>query len=452
MPTSSISGLASGLDTAGIIDQLMQLEAISQNRLKVQQSTQKTVLSALQALNTDLASLATKAEALAKPETWQTLKATSTSTAITATAGAGATATSFDVTVKKLASAAQTLYSGAYASNANVVTGTVDLTDAAGNSHQISTGTGSLADLTKGINDAKVGVTATMVQTSAGLYRLQLTADKTGEGAYDLALSNVNLTVASSTKGVNAEISIGSLGLTASSSTNTFTDLAPGVTLTLGPGTKVGDASTISVAQDSSGVKANVKGLVDQVNALLTKIDSQTANSSGGTTTAGVLAGDSTARSLRSAMVDTVFGSGGTTSMASIGIQTDRYGKLVFDEAKFDAAYTADPTGVMKQFTAADTSADPNVAHPDGWAALVQKVAKNASDPYAGTITSAVKGRQTTIDRLGDDITDWDDRLALRRTSLTRQYTALETALSSLQSQGNWLAGQLASLPTSSSS
>ena len=34
MATSSISGLASGLDTASIIAQLMQLEAIPQTRLK----------------------------------------------------------------------------------------------------------------------------------------------------------------------------------------------------------------------------------------------------------------------------------------------------------------------------------------------------------------------------------------------------------------------------------
>jgi flagellar hook-associated protein 2 len=73
MATSSISGLASGLDTATIITQLMQLEAIPQSRLKTQQSTQKTALTALQSLNTDLVSLASKAEALAKPATWQTL-------------------------------------------------------------------------------------------------------------------------------------------------------------------------------------------------------------------------------------------------------------------------------------------------------------------------------------------------------------------------------------------
>jgi flagellar hook-associated protein 2 len=229
--------------------------------------------------------------------------------------------------------------------------------------------------------------------------------------------------------------------------------VTPGVTLTLTGGAVGGPTpttSTITVAQDSAGVKASVKALVDQVNTLLTKIDTQSANASG-TTVAGVLAGDPTVRSLRSALLNTVFGADGKTSMASIGIQTDRYGKLVFDETAFDTAYAADPVGVMERFTTADTSADPTVAHPDGWAALVQTVAKNASDPFTGTVTAAITGSQSSIDRLGDDIAAWDDRLALRRESLNQQFTALETALSSLKSQGDWLSGQLASLPSSSS-
>ena len=43
-------------------------------------------------------------------------------------------------------------------------------------------------------------------------------------------------------------------------------------------------------------------------------------------------------------------------------------------------------------------------------------------------------------------IADWDDRFALRQSSLQRQFTALETALSQMNSQSSWLSGQLASL------
>lgn len=452
----SISGLSSGLDTATIIDQLMQLEAIPQSRLKTQQNAEKAVLTALRALNTDTSLLASKAESLAKATTWQTLKATSSNAAVTATASTNASASSFTVVVGRLARAAQTSYSDALALDAaalTVTTDPVDLTAADGSVHRIGTGTGSLRDLAAGINAAKAGVTATTVKTGtdasgADIYRLLLTSDTTGAAtgaasSTGISLTNVNLgtTPVPPDLGQDAQLSIG--GISATSKTNTFTDLVPGVTVTLAATANKDDTSTITVAQDTSSVKSSVSALVDQVNKLLTSIDDQTAGKTA-TTAAGVLAGDSTARSLRSALLNTVFGSS-NTSMSSVGIQTDRYGKLVFDGAAFDKAYAADPAGVAGKFTTATPPAE------DGWAARVATVAKTASASTTGTIASAIDGRNTTIERLTKSISDWDDRLELRRKSLERTYTALETALNGLQSQGNWLAGQIASLPSYSS-
>lgn len=443
MATSSISGLASGLDTASIINQLMQLEAVPQTKLQAQQTAENNVIKALRQINTDAALLANNAAKLAKTETWQTLKSTSTSPSVTATATQKASASSFTIVVGQLAKTAQTSYSSDLALGANALTVAGDpvvLTAGDGTTHTISAGTGSLQDLAAGINAAKAGVTATTVRTGADTYRLLLTADTTGAGSA-ISLSNVSLGTATTDVGQDAQLTIG--GIPASSKTNTFTDLVPGVSVTLSSSAKTGDTATVSVAQDSSTVKTSVKALVDQVNSLLTSIDGQTANKTS-TTSAGVLAGDSTARSLRSALLTTVFGDG-TTSLAQYGIQTDRYGKLVFDADKFGAAYAADPAGVAAKFTSATPPAT------DGWAARVASVAKSATDSYSGTITDAIKGHSTTVDRLTKSIADWDDRLEMRRSTLERQYTALETALSKLQGQSSWLAGQINSLPSYSS-
>jgi flagellar hook-associated protein 2 len=453
--TSSISGLASGLDTAAIINQLMQLEATSQTRLKARQSAQKTALAALQSLNTDVSSLAGKAEMLAKTSTWQTMKATSSNAEISATVGSTAAASTFSVTVDQVAIAHQFALKDTHALSDVVVAGggsptSVRLTGHDGTVHNLATGGGTLQELAAAINGSTkvTGVSATAVRVADGSYRLMVASTKTG-AASDFTLTNADgsalmggVDTATLRQGADARVTIG--GIAATSSTNTFTDVVPGVTLTLKGGAAAGQTSTITVGQDASGVKASVKALVDQLNGLLTKLDAQTAPGAG-SATAGVLAGDATARSLRSTLVSTVFGSGGTTSMAGVGIQTDRYGKLVFDEAAFDKAYAADPAAVAAQFTSGASTAT------DGWAARLQTVAKAASDPRAGSLTAAITGRQTGIDRLGDDIEAWDQRLELRRTTLTRQYTSLETALSKMQSQGNWLAGQLGSLPSYSS-
>ena len=66
----------------------------------------------------------------------------------------------------------------------------------------------------------------------------------------------------------------------------------------------------------------------------------------------GLLAGDTNVRSVRDQLVNSVFPGDGT-SLADLGIQTDRYGKLVFDDAAFTKAYTADPASVQSRLTAA---------------------------------------------------------------------------------------------------
>ena len=72
MANTSIGGLVSGLDTATIVSQLMQIEAQPQSRLKTRVSTEQTSLTALQTLNAKLSTLAAKASELAKATGWGT--------------------------------------------------------------------------------------------------------------------------------------------------------------------------------------------------------------------------------------------------------------------------------------------------------------------------------------------------------------------------------------------
>ena len=437
--TSSIGGLVSGLDTASIIDQLMQLESQSQTRLKTQQSTAKTVLSALQSLNTTVASLKTQAETLAKPATWQTMTGTVTGSGVSVSVATGASASSFSVTVDKVAVNHQIAFATEAGLDVVVAGAGVTITTHDGTTTAIDTGDGSLGDLVAGINakTGSTGVTATAVKVADGTYRLLVQSKATGADS-DFALGGADgLGAASVRAGSDAQVSLG-LGLTATSASNTFADLVPGVTLTLDPAATVGSTATVNIAQDSGSVKDSVKALVDKVNSLLTGLDTQTKS-------AGTLAGDSTARSLRDQLANTLFGGAGT--MATVGLQTDRDGMLVFDEETFDKAYAADPAAVAAQFTTAS-----GTSGTAGWAARVAAVAGGASDKVDGTITTAINGRQTSIDQLQDSIDAWEDRLELRRSSLERQYAALETALSQIQSQGQWLTSQIAALPSYSSS
>ena len=63
-----------------------------------------------------------------------------------------------------------------------------------------------------------------------------------------------------------------------------------------------------------------------------------------------------------------------------------------------------------------------------------------------GTHAGLIHRSTDTIKGLNDQVSAWDIRLDLRKATLQRQFSGLEVALSKMQQQSSWLAGQLASL------
>ena len=449
--SASISGLASGLDTATIINQLMQLEANPQTLLKQRVNSEKTSLTSLQTVNSKFASLATKAADLAKLENWSPVKATSSSDQVTVNATSTAVPSSLSLTVNQIATAASLSLTDKVANLTDRVTAvgsTVVRIVNDGTTFDVSTEDGTLSGLVKAINTSDAPVSASIVKTDAG-YRLSLTARATGD-ASNFAVTNLDGSpllsgpMASGTTGQDAVITVGSDII--SSPTNTFTGLMPGVDVTISANAistqMIGDSTTlkattatVTVSQDTASMASSVKALVDAANSALSDITSLTAYNSS-TKSGGLLAGDSTLRQLRDQVLSAVTSGVGGVSLASVGIQLDKSGNLVFDSAKFTAAYNANPATVAAKFTG-----------ETGFASKINAIADTASDSVDGSITSTIKSKNTAIDRLNKDIENWDRRLELRRTTLTRQFTALETAMSQMQAQSSWLASQISSLP-----
>lgn len=85
-----------------------------------------------------------------------------------------------------------------------------------------------------------------------------------------------------------------------------------------------------------------------------------------------------------------------------------------------------------------------------GVASRLAHIGWSATDVVSGTVTSAINSATSQINDLDSQISDWDVRLQMKQQMLQSQYSALEVALGKLKSQSNWLAGQIAGLPTSS--
>src|SRR5689334_9987315 len=101
-----LSGLASGLDTQSIIDQLMAVERQPRTRIEMRQATEQARRDGLNQVQTQLKTLSDAASALRSIGTWaDTQTATSNDTSkldVTRTGGAGPGG--YDVTITRLAS------------------------------------------------------------------------------------------------------------------------------------------------------------------------------------------------------------------------------------------------------------------------------------------------------------------------------------------------------------
>ncbi len=441
--TASVSGLISGLNTSSIISQMMTLEAQTQTHLKAQKTTEQSDVSTLQDLNSTFVALSTSAANLASPSTWNPVTVTSSSPLVTATAGAGAQTGALSITVGTTATAQQLRFTTSAALTDVITTGSTKLllTRADGSTQQLDSSTGTLGGAIAAINAPGTGLKATTTRLDDGTLRLQVTSATTG-AASNFTLTNLDgssiLGGAAVTAGQDASITIG--GDTVHSATNAFANISNGLSITLDPTTPAGTVVNFSVAQDAASMTTAVGNFVTAINAALSKISTQTAyNSTAGTS--GPLATDSGVRQIANNLLDSVYPKDGT-SLASVGIQLDRYGAMTFDANAFTAAYNADPAGVAAKFTKAT----------NGFAARVKTVADAASDPVNGTLTTSITSHNATISELTASIADWDARLALRQQTLTNQFNAMETALSQLNSQSSWLTSALGGSSSSSSS
>jgi flagellar hook-associated protein 2 len=299
----------------------------------------------------------------------------------------------------------------------------------------------TLSDVARAISTSSAGVNATAVGVSSTAFRLQLTSTTTGS-ASDISVSGGGLdTALGSMQVLNAgtdtvlRVGTGPGAFDVTSSTNTVTGLLPGVTITAlkaDPSTQV----AVNVSSDSNGMADKMAALVVAANAALAYIDKQSAYDAD-SKRGGPLLGDSMARDLRQQVTDAAIGSS-TSTPALSGVSVGRDGTVTFDKAAFLTAYGKDPAAVAATLTAMSKQ--------------LADVAKNASDPTRGAITTRITNEQDNIRDYTKQIADFEDRMTLRQQTLQTQYAALETMLGKLQSQSQWLAGQLGSLPTTSSS
>ncbi|HVM19832.1 MAG TPA: flagellar filament capping protein FliD [Egibacteraceae bacterium] len=448
---SAVDGLISGMDTSAVIRQLMQLERQPVVRLQSRKTTADRAITALQNLNTKFLALADLARKLHTTSGWSRVQTTSShADLLRATAADGTAPTSLTFRVGAVAAAHQIYSAATYASADTQVaqsgrTITVSYTDEQGAAQSlvVDNHDGTLQSIATALNTAEGSpITARVVKTSdAGNYRLELTAKRTGAssaftvtGIRQPPSPEMAFSVASQASDAQLLFGSSATPMTISSSTNTFTGVAPGLTLDVlkaEPGTTV----TVSITRDGASLGGDVEKLVAAANEILRDLKTATGFDPA-TKRGGALRGNTSVRDLQNAVLTAVASAVGGVSAAGAGLELTRDGTLKFDRAVFDKAYAADPAAVAALFSGGD-----------GIATRLKSLSEGATKYGTGTLTSAIELRRNEIRRIDDAIAGWDVRLAVKEKRLRAQFAALETALGNAQQQSNWLAGQLASLP-----
>lgn len=456
MAAITSAGVGSGLDIEGLVSKLVAAEGQPASlRLTRKEAVLQANLSALGNLKSALSTFQTSAQGLKDLSVFQGRKAASSHESLfTVSATNAAVANSYAVKVEQLAQAAK-IRSGDFTSGTEVAgAGTLAISLGTDSFNITVAADTTLAGIRDAINQASdnPGLSASLIQVDSGT-KLVLTSGKVGaaktitllatdsdanDGKDLTRLSTANFTTLQAAQ--DSIIYVDQQKVTRDS--NTLSDVITGVTLTL-KGADVNTTGTLSVSLDKDSVKSKVNDFIKAYNSLASGINSLSGYNPE-TKKGGPLFGDTTLRSvqnqLRQTLSNPVSGATTFTTLAEIGIKTNKSGQLEANSTKLDAVIASDFEAVSKLF-----------ASSDGLAKRFDTVLTNYLSP-TGSLTSRVDGVKNQI----NDVTDQRDRLNLRLIAVEsryrKQFTAMDALLGQLQSTGSYLAQQLSNLPGSGGS
>lgn len=480
----SLTGLVSGLDTAKMVSDLVEIERIPYKNLESKKTNLRSEQTIFRNLNTAFRSLETALNNLKYASDWKKMSAISSSTdTLGISAKSNAIAGKYQVNVIQLAQKNTVQLDGAYLSSKlsgvnefTIGEATIQTNGSIGSTKE------ELEQLAALINEKsqEAGATATVVKTSAtgNEYKLVLTSLNTGDASetedseipksnlitfkvdgLDLAQDSVTGKVINNKTDSNTLNAIVQLdGVEVQRSTNNIDDLIQGATLNL----KSMGSSTVTIARDTDAIIKNVQEFVKAYNNLIGMVKDNLAKPADDSKM-NPLQGDALLKRIDSELYN-IFNSGVKNSgdsqssfMEQFGLSIDKgitkgslmTGKITFDEAMFKNALAENPDKVIGIFTnSAPKSAD---THTAGVITQLSGIINSYASSTNGLIASKITGYDAEIKFVDERMERMSMRLEMYEARLKQQFSTMETMLSTLQSEQKWLTQQFESLLKSNS-
>lgn len=481
MAAISSLGVGSNLDLTTLLDNLKGGEQAPLVAIQARQTSYTSKLSAYGQLNSALSALETASAALAKPESFQSIKATSNATdVLTATAASTAPSGTYAVNVTQLAQAQSLATAGVEDATAAIGGGELTIAfgtisgatadpvtgkyagatftadpDRTATSITIAVGS-TMEEIRDAINgNVDIGVTASIVNDGSDMpNRLVLTSTQTGETSSmkitvagdpdepdNTALSDLlandpeaapELQLQQTIAAQNTKLTVNGIAIT--SATNSVEGAVQDVTMTV---TKIG-TSTLSVQKDTDSVRAAVTTFVNAYNNLQSVADKLTAYDANSRSSAA-LTGDTTLRNIqvriRSALTSAQADNGsGLTMLSHIGVSLQKDGVLTIDPAKLTAALKGKLSGVENMFSGSDGVS--------GLGTQMSSMISGFTRVSTGTLATATKGINTTLDTLGKQYTATSERIDATMARYKAQFTQLDMLISTMNQTSSYLTQQ----------
>lgn len=462
----------SGVDTAALVQGLVDAQFATRNAALTKR--EDTLTAQISAATTHKSNITTFAGALSTLTRGGTLatQPTSSNTGIvnvSRIAGANLTTLNAQIEVRQLASA-QTAATVPLASRTEaigegklkLVFGTADVTGTSMTEFYPATGpdapksfefeigpsNSSLEGIAATINAANAGVTASILSDSEGsrlvlkgatgeARAFTLTAEET-PGKEGLAALNIGKGATGTTIGSAAADAIVAIdGVPLKRDSNTITDLVPGVKLELVSAQKNVPVNIGKTLPTNSLLQA-VQDLVDTYNqvfsALRTDLDPVT----------GSLRQDLAAKTLKRQLQQltlTPIASGSSdvpTTLAQIGIKTNRDGSLSLDNAALTKALVNYPGQIEKMFAQSSGTATTG----NGLSAALDSIAAAAASTVRGLGASEINYTKAKTDVV-EDKTEAVAKADAMRTRMTRQFASMDARVAAYKSTMTFLENQV---------
>ena len=213
------------------------------------------------------------------------------------------------------------------------------------------------------------------------------------------------------------------------------------------------DSTRLTITRDKSQLKTNLQDIITSYNDLESLIDELNTDEA---VEAGLsLAGEgSLLRSVQSRIYSALTASSSTASgtvdaVRDLGISVDRYGKLQFDEAKYDTLIATNWDDVVTMLTADTTNQSLFGLAPKGLGQDVATIINGLSastldgDVQNGLIANRTAALTKNEENYQVELTKLEARMAVLYQRYLTQFTAMETLMNSLNNTRDYMKGQL---------